>query len=83
MHRYNNKKTSEKSAGLITANENKTDNISIYKTKITKKQKWEKITISIFQATNLPNLTRENLGNLKRETESLLIAAQNNAIRTM
>ena len=42
----------------------------------------------IFQATNKQNLTRDNLdiaekGNLKKETESLLIATENNnAIRT-
>ena len=49
-----------------------------------------KTTIRIFQTTNCRNLTRENLdiakkretGNLRRETESLIIAAQNNAIRT-
>ena len=46
-----------------------------------------KTTVWIFQATNKRNLTLEDLtwlrkGNLKRETESLLQAAQNNAIRT-
>ena len=37
------------------------------------------------QATNKQNLTRENMAkkvNLQKETESLLIAAQNNTIRT-
>ena len=47
-----------------------------------------KTAVLIFQATNKRNLTQENLNivkkeNLKRETESLLIAAQNNTIRTM
>ena len=47
----------------------------------------EKITVWIFQATNKRNLTQENLhvakkGDLKKETESLHIAAQNNAIQT-
>ena len=43
-----------------------------------------KITVWTFQATNKRNLTRTWLrkGNFKRETESHLIAAQNNAIRT-
>ena len=40
-----------------------------------------------FETTNKQHLTRENLnlgkkGNFKRETESRLIAAQNNIIRT-
>ena len=54
---------------------------------ITRKQKWkEKTTLWAFEATN-KHLTRENLDGakkrkLRRETESLLIAAQNNAIRT-
>ena len=47
-----------------------------------------KTTVWSFQATNIRNLTRENLnmtkkGNLKREIGYLLIAAQNNAIRTV
>ena len=43
-----------------------------------------KTTVWIFQATNKRNLTREDLEKetLKRETEFLLIAAQNNVIRT-
>ena len=46
-----------------------------------------KTIIWTFQVTNKSPLTWENLdmakkGNLKRETESLLIATQNNAIRT-
>ena len=46
-----------------------------------------KTTGWIFQATNKRNLTREGLdmakkNKLKNETESLLIAAQNNTIRT-
>ena len=45
-----------------------------------------KTTVCIFQATNEQNLPQENLDavkrNLERETKSLLIAAQNNAIRT-
>ena len=46
-----------------------------------------KKTVWTFQVINKPNFTWENLdmakkGNLKRETESLLMPAQNNAIRT-
>ena len=46
-----------------------------------------KTTVWIFQATNKRNLSREDLvmakkGNLTRETKSLLITVQNNAIRT-
>ena len=43
MHRYNDYKTTKKKHGgtLITATRNNTDNTSINKTKITRKQKWE------------------------------------------
>ena len=47
-----------------------------------------KTNVWTFEATNKLNLTRENLdsaekkGCLQRETESLRIAAKNNAIRT-
>ena len=46
-----------------------------------------KATEWIFQATNKRNITREpwtwlRKRNLKRETESFLITAQNNTIRT-
>ena len=47
-----------------------------------------KTTVWIFQATNWRNLMREDLdmakkkGSLKRETEYILIVAQNNARRT-
>ena len=46
-----------------------------------------KTTVWIFQATNRGNLTQEDLGiitvgNHKRETESFLVAAQNNSIKT-
>ena len=55
-------------------------NKNIWETK-----KGSKTTLWIFQATNKRNLTQENLdmikGNLKRETESLQISAQNNAIK--
>ena len=46
-----------------------------------------KATLWMFETINKQHLTRENLdlakkGNIKRETESLLIVAQNNAKRT-
>ena len=46
-----------------------------------------KTTVWLFQMINWQNLTPEDLdmttkGNFNQETESLLIAAQNNAIRT-
>ena len=46
-----------------------------------------KTIVLTFQMTNKRNLTPENLkipkkGNIKREIESLLIVAKNNAIRT-
>ena len=75
----------EKRGGrLITATRNDTDNMRISRTKITRKQKWEeKQLYGRFKR----HLTRENLdvakkGNLTRETKPLLIAVQNNAIRT-
>ena len=70
---------------LIKVTRNITDNIKMNLTVITWKQKRKK-TVWIFQATHRGNLTREDLdmakkGKLTRETESLLIAIQNNAIR--
>ena len=43
MHRYNDLKTAFKKRGgkLITATRDETDNTSINRTKITRKQKWE------------------------------------------
>ena len=55
---------------------------------ITRKQKWEgKQLYGRFKPLNKQYLTRINLdiakkGNFKRETESLLIAAQDSALRT-
>ena len=42
-----------------------------------------KTIVWTFQATNEKNLSWENFAMAKREIESLLIAAQNNAITTM
>ena len=69
---------------LITATRKNTDNTNIKRTKITRKQQWEQN--QLFWQTS--EISHENtwtwlrMGNLKRETESLLIAAQNNAIKT-
>ena len=52
---------------------------------ITKKQKWEeKQLYGHFKTTNKQHLTRQNLDTAKKrkETEPLIITAQNNAIRT-
>ena len=74
---------------LIAAGRNNTDNTKIARTKITRKQKWEgkkrlyghckRQTSKILHEKTWTCLRK---GNFKRETESLLIAAQNNAIRT-
>ena len=74
--------------GLIAAIRNDTDNTIDDRMTITRKQKWEekqlygrfKRLISII--SHEKTRTWQRKGNLKRETESLQIAAQNNAIRT-
>ena len=74
--------------GLITAIRNDTDNTMNNRTTITRKQKWEgKQFYGRFQRlrNNISpdkTWTWQRKGNLKGETESLLIAAQNNAVRT-
>ena len=65
--------------GLVTAIRNDTDNIVTNRMTIIRKQKWE-------EKTKRQHFTRENLDvakkkNLKREIESLLVAAQNNVIK--
>ena len=73
---------------LITAIRNNTGDTRISRTTVTRKQKWEekqhygllkRLTSDIPREKNLTWLRKRNL---KRETESLLIAAQNNAIKT-
>ena len=72
----------------ITATRNNTDNASINRTKITRTQKWEeKLPYGYFmrQTSKISHekaFRRLRKGNLKRETESLRKAAQNNTIRT-
>ena len=70
---------------LITATRNNTDNTNINKIKITRKQKWEEKQLSGRQTIEISRektWTRLRKRNLKRETKSLLIAAQKNVIRT-
>ena len=73
---------------LITATRKNTDNMRTNRTTITRKQKWEeKQPYGRFKRL-ISNISHEKMwtwlrkGNLKRETESLQISAQNNAIKT-
>ena len=70
----------------ITATKNNTDNVSTNRTTITRKQKWEEK--QLYGRFNLlSNISHEKtwmslrIKNFNRETESLLIATQNNAIK--
>ena len=73
--------------GLITAIRNDNDN-TMYNRMTTRKQKWEEKQLYGCFKQLLNNISHEKTGtwlrkgNFKRETESLLIAAQNNALRT-
>ena len=74
---------------LVTVTRNNTDNTSINRIKITGKQKWKekqfyghcKRQISEISCEKTWTWLRKR--NLRRETESLLIATQNSAIRFM
>ena len=74
--------------GLITAIRNDTDNTINDRLTTTRKQKWEKKQLYSRFKRLINNISHQKTrnwlrkGNLKRETESLLIAAQDNAIRT-
>ena len=74
--------------GLITAIRNDTDNTMDNRMTITRKQKWEGKQIYGRFKRLINNISHDKTwtwlrkGNFKRETESLLIAAQDNAIRT-
>ena len=74
--------------GLITATGNDTDNTMYKRMTITRKQKWEEKQLYGRFKRIINNISHEKTwtwlrkGNFKRETESLLIAAQNNAVRT-
>ena len=72
---------------LITATRNNTDNTWTNRTTTNRKQEWEEKQIYRCFKRLISNISQEKTwtwlrtGNLKRETESLPIAAQNNAVR--
>ena len=74
--------------GLITAIRNNTDNTIDNRMTTTRKQKWEEKQLYVRFKRLINNISHEKTwtglrkGNFKRETESLLMAAQSNAIRT-
>ena len=74
--------------GLIAAIRNDTDNTIKDKMTTTRKQKWEEKQLYGRFKRLINNISHQKTwtwlrkGNLKRETESLLIATQNNAMRT-
>ena len=74
--------------GRITANRNDTDNKMANRMTITRKQKWEEKQHYERFKQIINNISLEKtwiwprIGNFKRETESLQIATQNNAIKT-
>ena len=73
---------------LITTIRNETDNTMDNRMTINKKQKWEEKQLYGRFKRLINNISQEKTwtglrkGNFKRETEFLLIAAQNNSIRT-
>ena len=73
---------------MITATRNNTDNMRTNKTTISRKQKWEEKQLHehfkrlISDISHKKTWTWLRNGNLYRETESLLRAAQNDAIST-
>ena len=73
--------------GLVTATRNDTDDSKTNRMIITRKQKWEEKQL-YRRFKRLINISHDKTwmwlrkGKLKRETESILISAQNNAIRT-
>ena len=74
--------------GLIKATRNDTDNTKTNRMTITRKQKWEEKQLNGHFKQLMSNISHEKTWtwlrkrNLRRETESFLIAAQNNATRT-
>ena len=74
--------------GLITTIRNDTDNTINDRMRKTRKQKWEKKQLYDRFKRLINNISHQKTwtwlrkGNIKRETESLLIAAQDNAVRT-
>ena len=73
--------------GLITATRNNTDNTMDNRMTITRKQKWEGKQLCGRMKRLINNSSHDKTwillrkGNFKREAESLLIAAQDNAVR--
>ena len=73
--------------GLITTIRNNTDNTIDNRKTITRKQRWEEKQL-YGRSKRLINISHDKTwtwlrkGNFKRETESLLIAVQNNTLRT-
>ena len=78
----------ENNKGLITAANNITDNIKTNKTAMSRKQKLEEKQLYRYFKWQPVMIAHEKIcawlwkWHLKNETESLLIAARNNAIRT-
>ena len=77
----------EKYGGLITSIRNDTDNMMDNRMTITRKQKWEEKQFygrfkQLINISHEKTWTWQRKGDFKRETESLLIAAQNNVVRT-
>ena len=74
--------------GLITAIKNNTDNTIDNRMTKTRKQKWEEKQLHGRFKRQINNISHDKTwtwlrkGNFKRETESLLMVAQNSAIRT-
>ena len=74
--------------GLITTIRNDTDNTIDERMTTTRKQKWERKQLYVRFKRLINNISHKKTwtwlrkGNLKKETESLLITAQDNAIRT-
>ena len=77
----------QKHEGLNTATRNNTENTMNNRMTITRKQKWEgkplygQFKRLINNISDQKTWTWLRKGNFKRETESFLIAAQNNAVR--
>ena len=86
-HRYNDY-IEKHEGGLITAIRNDSDNTMDNRMIITRKEKWEENQLHGRFKRLINNISHDKTwtwpkkGNFKRETESLLISAQNNAIRT-
>ena len=74
--------------GLITATRNDTENMMNNRMTITRKQKWEGKQLYVRFKRLINNISHDKTwtwlrkGNFKRKTESFLIAAQDNAVRT-